>query len=103
MSALKGVRVAYAETRGVRIQYRIEGSGTALVLQHGLTGSIEDWYEAGYVDALKRDYRLVLVDARGHGGSDKPHEPAAYLTENMVDDVVAVLNALAIEKAHFWG
>jgi pimeloyl-ACP methyl ester carboxylesterase len=95
--------MAYADNRGVRIHYRIEGSGPPLVLQHGFTQSIDDWYEPGYVDALKRDYRLVLVDARGHGDSDKPHEAGVYPLENRVGDVVAVLDALAIEKAHFWG
>jgi len=62
----------YADNQGVRIHYQIEGLGHPLVLQHGFTESIEDWYECGYVDALRRDYRLILVDARGHGKSDKP-------------------------------
>src|SRR5262249_33278810 len=39
-----------------------------------------DWYECGYVDALKCDCRLVLVDARGHGNNDKPHGPEAHIT-----------------------
>ena len=32
----------------------------------------------GYVDALKANYQLIMVDARGHGKSDKPYDPAAY-------------------------
>jgi pimeloyl-ACP methyl ester carboxylesterase len=93
----------YADNHGVRIHYRTEGVGRPLVLQHGFTESIEDWSECGYVDALKQRFRPILVDARGHGGSDKPHDPSAYLLENRVGDVVAVLNVLGIEKAHFWG
>jgi pimeloyl-ACP methyl ester carboxylesterase len=93
----------YTDSKQVRIHYRVEGEGPSLVLQHGFLQSIEDWYECGYVDALKNDYRLVLVDARGHGSSDKPHDPEAYPLENRVADVVAVLDALAIKKAHFWG
>src|SRR5215470_5840575 len=93
----------YADNHGVRIHYRTEGRRPALVLQHGFTESVEDWYECGYVEVLKRDYRLVLVDARGHGSSDKPHEPAAYLLEGRVAHVIAVLDALRIEKAHYWG
>jgi pimeloyl-ACP methyl ester carboxylesterase len=46
----------------MRIRYRVEGSGPPLVLQHGFTQSIEDWAEAGYVDTLKGDFRLILVD-----------------------------------------
>ena len=93
----------HADNKGVRIHYRTEGVGPPVVLQHGFTQSIEDWYECGYVDALKRDYRLILVDARGHGRSDKPHDASAYPLESRAADVVAVLDALAIDKAHFWG
>src|SRR5262249_18139552 len=88
---------------GTRIYYQSEGTGPPLVLQHGFSQSIEDWYECGYVDALKHDYRLILVDARGHGSSDKPHDPAAYGLDKRAGDVVAVLDAIGISRAHFWG
>src|SRR5437763_14786365 len=72
----------YADNGNIRIHYQVEGEGPALVLQHGFTESVTDWYEAGYVEALRRDYRLILIDARGHGASDKPRDPDAYvLTE----------------------
>jgi len=93
----------YADNQGVRIHYRVEGEGPPLVLQHGFTGSIEDWYEAGYVDALRPAFRVILVDARGHGASDKPHDPNAYLLETRAADVAAVLDSLGIARAHFWG
>lgn len=93
----------YANNAGTRIHYEVEGSGQALVLQHGYTASVEEWYELGYVGALKHDYRLILVDARGHGDSDKPHEPEAYRLETRAGDVVAVLDAEAVERAHYWG
>jgi pimeloyl-ACP methyl ester carboxylesterase len=93
----------YADNGGIRIHYQVEGQGPALVLQHGFTESLVDWYEAGYVDALKSDYRLILIDARGHGASDKPHDPDAYVLSQRVADVVAVLDELRIAAAHFWG
>jgi pimeloyl-ACP methyl ester carboxylesterase len=98
-----GGAMPYTDNQGVRIHYQVDGAGLPLVLQHGFTQSLEDWYECGYVDALKTDYRLILIDARGHGGSDKPHDPSAYPLENRVSDVVAVLDALEVAKAHFWG
>jgi pimeloyl-ACP methyl ester carboxylesterase len=55
------------------------------------------------VDALRDDYHLILLDPRGHGGSDKPHDPAAYAVEPRVTDVVAVLDAAGIATAHYWG
>ena len=67
----------YADNEGVRIYYEAEGSGLALVLQRGITQCVEDWFECGYVAALRPRYRLILVDARGHGLSDKPHDGAA--------------------------
>ena len=95
--------MSYANNGGVRIHFEVEGEGPALVLQHGFTESVQDWYEAGYVEALKSDYRLILIDARGHGASDKPHDPDAYALNRRVADVVAVLDALKIAKALFWG
>lgn len=93
----------YAINQGVRIHYRVEGSGPALVLQHGFTWSMESWSRSGYLDTLKSHYRLILVDARGHGASDKPRDAAAYALPLRVADVVAVLDALAVRSAHFWG
>jgi pimeloyl-ACP methyl ester carboxylesterase len=93
----------YVNSQGVRIHYQVEGEGPPLVLQHGFTDSLESWYEFGYVPALKPDYRLILLDARGHGASEKPHEPAAYQAKLHVADILAVLDALHIPKASFCG
>ena len=93
----------YAHNKDVRIHYQMEGQGPPLVLQHGFGDSLESWYELGYVQALKQDYRLVLLDARGHGASDKPHSPEAYALQRRVSDVVAVLDDLRIGRARYWG
>lgn len=93
----------YAVNEGVRIHYRIEGEGEPLVLQHGFTDSLETWYELGYVEALKPQHRLILIDARGHGASDKPHQPDAYEWERSVADITTVLDDLRIPRAHYFG
>ncbi len=93
----------YAINRDVRINYEIEGEGPPLVLVHGITGSLKWWYQCGYVEVLQKHYRLVLIDARGHGKSDKPHEHAAYAWPTGVMDVFAVLDALRISRAIYWG
>ena len=93
----------YATNDGLRIHYEVAGSGEPLVLYHGLTGSGERWRDTGYVAGLADAYRLILIDARGHGGSDKPHDQAAYGRRRQAADVVAVLNDLEIEAARFWG
>jgi pimeloyl-ACP methyl ester carboxylesterase len=94
---------AYASNAGVRIHYEVEGSGKPLVLQHGFTDSRESWQQLGYVAALRDHYHVILIDARGHGESDKPHETADYTLDRRVTDVTAVLDALGIETASFWG
>jgi pimeloyl-ACP methyl ester carboxylesterase len=97
------IDVPLADNEDVRIHYEVEGVGPPLVLQHGLTMSLRRWSMAGYVDALKHKYQLILIDARGHGQSDKPHDPAAYALGSRAKDVVAVLDDLAIRQAHYWG
>jgi pimeloyl-ACP methyl ester carboxylesterase len=93
----------YVNNGRVRIHYETEGVGSPLVLQHGLTQSIRSWHRAGYVSALKAHHRLILIDARGHGESDKPHDVAAYALAEHVGDVLAVLDAVNLSTAGFWG
>ena len=93
----------YANNQGVRIHFQLTGDGSPLVLQHGFNASVEDWYEFGYVEKLNQEHRLILVDARGHGASDKPHEPEAYELKRLVSDIVVVLDDLHVIKAHYLG
>jgi pimeloyl-ACP methyl ester carboxylesterase len=93
----------YADNEGVRIHYQTEGEGPPLVLHHWSLATLEGWYDYGYVSALKTDYRLILLDARGHGASDKPRRPEDYELKKRIDDVVAVLDDLGIAQTHFCG
>lgn len=93
----------FVTNEGVHIHYEVDGAGPPLVLQHSLLRSLEMWYDFGYAQALRTAYRLVLIDARGHGDSDKPHDPQAYAAEKRAADVVAVLDALEIDAAHYLG
>jgi pimeloyl-ACP methyl ester carboxylesterase len=93
----------YVNHQGVRIHYQVEGDGPPLVLQHGLTSCIQSWYVYGYVASLKPSYRLILIDARGHGASDKPHDPKDYELRLRVVDVLAVLDDLHLDTVHYMG
>jgi pimeloyl-ACP methyl ester carboxylesterase len=93
----------YAENGNTRIYYTVEGTGPAVVMQHGGFGSGEDWREFGFVETLKRDYRVILVDARGHGMSGKPHDPAAYDLVLRAGDVLTAMDAAGVSRAHYVG
>jgi pimeloyl-ACP methyl ester carboxylesterase len=54
------------------------------------------------IQALAKDYRVIALDNRGHGKSDKPHDPNKYGTE-VVEDTVRLLDHLKIKKAHVVG
>lgn len=88
---------------GVKIHYELEGSGPPVVLMHGLGGNLESWRQAGYVDALRDDFQLVLIDSRGRGQSDYPRTQEAYELRTRVVDVASVLTDAGIERAHFMG
>lgn len=95
--------MAFVVNLGMRIHYEVEGQGFPLVIQHGYSDSMQTWYELGYVDALKRAHLVILVDARGHGASDKPHDTSAYAKDRQAADVVGVLDELQIQRANYWG
>ena len=90
-------------SKGVKLRYVVEGQGPPVVLIHGLTLDVESqWADPGIIKALAQDYRVIALDCRGHGKSDKPHEAAAYGME-MVEDVCRLLDHLQIKKAHIIG
>ena len=92
----------YFDAGGVRIRYVDTGAGPAVVLVHGFTGTIERaWMNTGILQDLARDHRVVALDLRGHGHSDKPHDPRAY--DEIGLDVIRLLDHLHIEKSHVVG
>jgi len=92
----------YLDANGVKIRYIDTGTGPAIVLLHGGTSNLESWTTRGVVDNLAKDFRVIAFDARGHGKSDKPRDPAAYGRQQALD-VVRILDALKIERAHIIG
>jgi len=95
-----------AETRspdGLRLRYAVAGSGQPLVLLHPFSDALESWWDIGLAGRLARACRVIAIDARGHGGSDKPREPARYELEHRVADVLAVLDAAQVDRAHVLG
>ena len=82
------------------------GEGTPVVILGGFLDPIELVRGAPIARALQDltdEFRLIYVDHRGHGRSDKPHDPETYAMPTRVADVVAVLDTLGVERAHFVG
>ncbi len=93
---------AEVDSGGVGIHCEIEGTGPTLLLHTGGGGDLRMWHLAGYVEALA-DYRLVLMDHRGHGLSDRPREIEEHRIDRYVGDVIAVLDAAHVERTVFVG
>jgi pimeloyl-ACP methyl ester carboxylesterase len=90
---------------GVRIAYETVGSGPSVVLVHGFAASrVQNWKGPGWYETLTgAGYRVVAMDCRGHGESDKPHDPAAYDHSIMAEDVCAVMEAANAMPAFLMG
>ena len=83
------------------INYQIDGPERApwLVFSNSLATSLAMWDEQAA--ALANSFRILRYDQRGHGGSDAP--AGRYTFDTLVDDVVALMDALGIKQAHFAG
>jgi pimeloyl-ACP methyl ester carboxylesterase len=93
----------FFDSAGVRIHYVVEGKGEPVVLVHGFAVDIaSNWAEPGIIKGLADRYQVIAIDNRGHGRSDKPHDPQQYGV-NMVSDVTRLLDHLNIQKAHIVG
>jgi len=105
---LPGTTIAddgYFDSNGVKIHYVTEGQGQAVILIHGWMSDSSMWGRdfKGNTKLKSMDgFRAIALDCRGHGKSDKPHDPAKYGPE-MAEDVVRLLDQLKIEKAHLVG
>ncbi len=83
---------------GIELNVRSRGSGPALLLLHGFTGSGATWQPFDWPE-----YETVAVDLPGHGDSDKPASVERYRMERCVEDLVALLDELGIERAAVLG
>ncbi|HUD70892.1 MAG TPA: proline iminopeptidase-family hydrolase [Dongiaceae bacterium] len=92
----------FVDAGGVLVYYKTVGRGSPLVILHGGPGASHDYF-LPYLLPLARTHRLVFIDERGSGRSEKLEDPAGYTVENMVDDVEAVRKALGLGKISLLG
>ncbi|MGQ0558428.1 MAG: alpha/beta fold hydrolase [Sphingosinicella sp.] len=103
MSGLATSRIAL--DTGVTLNVQQGGEGDPIVLLHGFPESHRTW--RAVAPALARDFRVIAPDQRGFAGSDKPKGIEAYKPDRAVEDLVALANALGLERftlaGHDWG
>ena len=81
------------------------GAARTIVLVHGFASNrLEGWRRTGWYAAFeRRRIRCIALDQRGHGESDKPHDPEAYLRARMAGDLLALLDHLDLPHADLFG
>src|SRR4051812_19077824 len=90
---------------GVEIAYSIVGAGPDVLLLHGFASDAQgNWIGPGIRDAIvAAGRRVIAYDARGHGASGKPHDPAAYENGAMHHDAQVLLDHVGVEHVDLVG
>jgi pimeloyl-ACP methyl ester carboxylesterase len=91
----------YAKVNGVKLYYEQAGSGTPVIFVHEFAGDYRSWEPQ--IRFLARRYRCIAFNARGYPPSEVPASLAKYSQDIHVDDIVGMLDALHIKKAHVVG
>jgi 3-oxoadipate enol-lactonase len=85
---------------GIKLRYELRGDGDPVAMIMGFSGSLRGWGE-DLLSRMERRFRLVLIDNRGVGESDKPDKPCTM--KDMAADVASVLDHAKIQRAHVFG
>jgi 3-oxoadipate enol-lactonase len=99
LTARGGAEMAQANVNGVRLFYRVQGQGEALVLIPGLGAGHTAWFRQ--LHAFKKHYKVITFDPRSIGRSDRPKQPYGF--KALADDVVGLMDQIGISKAHVLG
>ncbi len=93
------------DSDGVRIAFLDEGQGDPILLIHGFASNIQvNWLNTSWVNTLTRaGFRVIAIDNRGHGASEKLYDTAAYGAPVMAEDARRLLDHLGIARADVMG
>jgi surfactin synthase thioesterase subunit len=90
-------------TDGINIFYSIYGSGIPIILLHGFPNDQNMWNDLGWTRYLEKKWKVILIDIRGCGKSDKPENEKYYSIENHINDIKCILNNENLENPVIWG
>ncbi|MCW2530349.1 MAG: alpha/beta fold hydrolase, partial [Pseudonocardiales bacterium] len=99
MRALQPVATGFANQGGVNTYYEVFGSGPTSILMMGTFPVVDGRQWKAQVPYLARHYRVITLDPRGNGASDRPAGSAAYADEIYAADAAAVLDATRTTSA----
>jgi len=93
------------QANGIQFHYVTEGDGPLMLFLHGFP---EYWYSWRHqISEFSKNYKVVALDMRGYGQTDRPQGKENYTIDVLVDDVKEVVSALGYEKCvlvgHDWG
>src|SRR6185436_20370317 len=82
-----------------KIYYEVRGLGDAVVLVHGFIVNGQSWKRTElYKNLLEEGYKVIILDQRGNGFSDKPHDSLAYDNDAEAKDIMGLMKHLKIKK-----
>ena len=96
----RGNAIYQIQTKGIKIGYKLIGTGEPILMIMGIAGTMERWPNA-IIETLSMNYQLVLLDNRGIGHTTADNEKFTY--KLFANDVINLLDALHIEKIHVLG
>jgi proline iminopeptidase len=92
----------FVDANHVMIYYKAIGHGDPLLIVHGGPGASHDYF-LPYLLPLVKTNRLIFIDERGSGRSQKLEDPSGYTVENMVEDVETVRQSMGLGKISILG
>lgn len=94
----QGTGQFYTSFDGAKIYYEVSGDGYPVLLIHGFSGTSQGWKRGQLYSALlKRGYKVIIIDQRGNGRSDKPHTDAGYANDAEAKDIIGLITSLNIK------
>ena len=91
----------FLEVNGLGYHYQQAGSGPALLLLHGFTGSLVNW--APHIPGFTRHFTTISVDLPGHGQTQAPTDPARHGHEQATTDLASLMSHLGLHRFHLLG
>lgn len=99
--AIEGFAASRIATNGIELSVHRGGTGAPLILLHGFPQNHRCWEKIA--PSLAEHFDVIVPDLRGYGDSDAPDGVAAYAKREMALDIVGLMDALGLERAHVLG